>query len=228
MPGYVYLSNNFEQQTQQGEWQAISGEVFLEQGTDNVFTTGDYKNYFGEGLPWNVTTAMQHRRGRLSQLLDTSYRCEGFVFTKKELIAISTRLRSELMGILYAVDYLPGVFAFHEAGDTYMQWAEVFIKEIKALATLTLEESKIKKTLYRTNHINSWTSLNFANFCIGYQAPQSPEFLVPVTPIELVKEWPTEELLQVLNRGEIDEAGLVKITPPKKQSFLSRLLAPVN
>lgn len=220
VPGFVYLSENFELETAQGGWRRIEGQVLLQQGTDTVFTTHYWDTPRYEGLPLPINMAMEHRRGKLSTLADTRYRCDGMVFTQKELVAFSGRLRSEVMGVLYPVDGRPDFFSLHEAGDTYMDWREVFVWDVVAIATQS-EANSITKTLYRTSHRSSPEFM--VDYLVGYQAPQGPEFLVFMSAVGLVNEWPTEELLQVLSRREVIMAGLHAIAPPKKQSFFSRL-----
>lgn len=149
-----YFHEPVETQGEQGQWVTMPGSLLLEHGTDQLLTW--CKPYvMGEQLPedeWERLPRMVRRQIHnngvytISKLGEGPFRFLNVEYSRDQFIALYAKLRPDCIGVTYPTSKDNQV-SFHEAGDAYGEWTQLFHPKIELLLSTQLGDVHIK--LYR-------------------------------------------------------------------------------
>lgn len=149
-----YFYESVASQDEQGQWIEMPDNLIIEQGTDQVLTWQRpyvIGQQLSEGervrLP-NMVRRQIHNNGlyTVSKLGEGPFRFLNVEYTRDQFIALQAQLRPDCIGVTYPTSEDNEV-SFHEAGDAYGEWTELFHPKIELLLSTRVGDVHIK--LYR-------------------------------------------------------------------------------
>jgi hypothetical protein len=211
---FSLISHHVSERLANGDWQQIGGagqEVFLELGTANVLTAVSAYS-FADGLSEEVQAKIprslrrsQGHSGYFSQSILGAgpFLYEGMEYSRDQLIKLYSRFRPERVAATYPTDTADTI-SFHEAGDSYGEWRELFFKRLDIL--LQQEYAGLVVTLYRGELSTDQVLPRVSDqpLLVGFQT-KGPELLLSLSQLIQRSEatwWTKEQLRDVLTPEE--------------------------
>jgi hypothetical protein len=213
---FSFISHHVSERLANGDWQQMGGagqEVYLELGTDNVLTSVSAYS-FADGISEELLAKIPHslRRsqghsGYFSQSILGAgpFLYEEMEYSRDQLIKLYSRLRPERIAATYPTDTADTI-SFHEAGDSYGEWRELFFKRQRLDILLQQEYAGLVVTLYRGELSTDQVlpRLTDQPLLVGFQT-KGPELLLNLSQLIQHSEatwWTDEQLRDVLTPQE--------------------------